>query len=599
MAVILGINAHHPDAAACLLIDGKLIAAVAEERLGKRLKHNSGFPLNAILSVLKSGCVEIQDVDHVAIGNSKNANLGAKVGHVLANPVKSLKAVALHAQRRKTAHGVRNVIAETCGVGLDKCRFEINMVEHHLAHIASSFLSSPFDQAAGFSYDGSGDFVSAMFAKCTGTKIEILKKVFVPDSLGSFYTAICQFMGFDRFGEEYKVMGLAAYGEPGVYDDLMSELVAITDGGGFKLDAKYFAPIQKSFAECLTDQGEIILPPLYTDELIKKLGRPRLRTAELSQRDMNLARACQDRFEHIVVNSINELHRSTMTDALVTAGGCALNGVCNARILRDTPFQRSYIQCAASDDGTAVGAALYVWNCVLGNPRAEPIDHAYWGPEYSERELECALQGAGLKYQRLDDNQLYDHVATHMLNGHVVGWYQGRSEWGPRALGNRSIIAHPGWPGMKDLINLKIKRRESFRPFAPSILADQVSNYFEQTIESPFMMHVVRIKSEMRGNLAAICHKDFTGRLHTVKRSQNQKYYDVIERFWRLGGVPVVLNTSFNENEPIVDRPEQAIACFVRTDIDVLALGPFVITKPGKELPATPEGLPSDSATSI
>jgi len=280
------------------------------------------------------------------------------------------------------------------------------------------------------------------------------------------------------------------------------------------------------------------------------------------------------------------LHARAGMETLVTAGGCALNGVCNARILRETPFCKPYIQCAASDDGTAIGAALYVWNAILKNPRAGVIDHAYWGTEHSESDMEAALRQAGLSFHRHDRPELLELAATHLNSGHVTGWYQGRSEWGPRALGNRSILAHPGWPAMKDLINQKIKRREAFRPFAPSILADETANYFEQTIESPFMMHVVKIKPEKRQALAAVCHEDSTGRLHTVKRSQNALYYDLIHSFAGKSGTPVVLNTSFNENEPIVDTPQQAVSCFVRTDMDALCLGPFITTKPGKALNA-------------
>jgi len=272
-------------------------------------------------------------------------------------------------------------------------------------------------------------------------------------------------------------------------------------------------------------------------------------------------------------------------DKLVTAGGCALNGVCNARILRETPFKKSYIQCAASDDGTAIGAALYVWNAILNQPRAGLIDHASWGPEHPEAALEAALKAAKLPYERFDRPGLLERASTHLNSGHVTGWYQGRSEWGPRALGNRSILAHPGWPGMKDLINQKIKRREAFRPFAPSIIASAVPDYFEQTVESPFMMHVVKIKPDKRAALAAVCHEDFTGRLHTVKQSQNPMYHDLIHAFSQKSGTPVVLNTSFNENEPIVDTPQQAVSCFSRTDMDVLCLGPFITTKPGKGIP--------------
>jgi carbamoyltransferase len=403
----------------------------------------------------------------------------------------------------------------------------------------------------------------------------------VPHSLGFFYTALCQFIGFDHFGEEYKVMGLSAYGQPEQLDFLRSVLTV--DGAGrYRLNERFIQPVGgKSFEACINAKGEIVLPAMYTKKLDKELGLPRLRGAELTQRDKDIAASCQQLFEEVVLGCVRWLHTQAPSENLVTAGGCALNGVCNARLLRDTPFRRSYIQCAASDDGTAVGAALYVWCAVLGCPRPKPIAHAYWGPEYSEAQIESALQAAGLAYQRLPEPELLAQVACHLNVGHVVGWYQGRSEWGPRALGNRSILAHPGWPGMKDLINQKIKRRESFRPFAPTILAEKVPHWFEQSVESPFMMHVVKIRPEKRAALAAVCHADGTGRLHTVTRSQNRLYYDLIQTFAGLSGVPVVLNTSFNENEPIVDTPEQAVACYQRSDIDVLCAGPFVTRKAG------------------
>jgi carbamoyltransferase len=583
MNLILGLNAFHPDSAACVLKDGKLVAAVAEERLGKRHKHVAGFPGRAIAEVLRMAGATIRDVDYLAIGNDSNANLAAKARHVLKSPLKSARGVVTHFQRRGKMHSTQQMVAEACGVKEADCRFKVVRVEHHLAHLASSFFASDFDEAAGFSYDGSGDFASAMFARCRGNRIEILDRVHVPHSLGFFYTALCQFIGFSKFGEEYKVMGLAAYGQP-VHLALMRELIIAGPRGGFRLNAQFFKPLGKNLEECVDASGEIVLPPLYSDEVAKHLGAPRARGDALTQRENDIACSVQARFEEVVLAGLRWLHEKVPTDKLVTAGGCALNGVCNARILRETPFKQSYIQCAASDDGTAIGAAQYVWHSVLGKPRAGMIDHAYWGPEHSEADMEAALKAKGLAYERFARPQLLERAASHLNSGHVMGWYQGRSEWGPRALGNRSILAHPGWPGMKDLINQKIKRREAFRPFAPSILAEAVPDYFEQTVESPFMMHVVKIRPEKRAALAAVCHEDNTGRLHTVKRSQNEMYYDLIKTFAQKSGTPVVLNTSFNENEPIVDTPEQAVACFVRTDMDVLCLGPFVTTKHGKNL---------------
>jgi carbamoyltransferase len=583
--LIVGLNAFHPDSAACVLKDGKLAAAVAEERLGARLKHVAGFPARALAGVLRMAGATISEVDYVAIGNDSNANLGAKASHVLKSPFKSARGVLTHFQRRGKMHSVQQMVAEACGVKEADCRFKVVHVEHHLAHLASSYFASDFEEAAGFSYDGSGDFTSAMFAHCRGNRIEILDRVHVPHSLGFFYTALCQFIGFDKFGEEYKVMGLAAYGQP-VYLELMRELVTTSGSGGFRLDQRFFRPLGKNLEECVDEHGEIILPPLYSQELIRRLGEPRKRGAEFSQRDKDIAASCQVQFEEIVLQCLAALHQRAPVDKLVTAGGCALNGVCNSRILRETPFRKSYIQCAASDDGTAIGAALYVWNSVLNQPRAGMIDHAYWGPEHSEKEMEEALLKAGLRFEKFDRGALLERAAAHLNSGHVTGWYQGRAEWGPRALGNRSILAHPGWPGMKELINQKIKRREAFRPFAPTILAESVPDYFEQNVESPFMMHVVKIKPDKRAALAAVCHEDATGRLHTVKPSQNALYYDLIKTFSEESGTPVVLNTSFNENEPIVDTPQQAVDCFARTDMDALCLGPFVTVKPGKSVTA-------------
>lgn len=583
MNLIVGLNAFHPDCAACVLKDGKLVAAVTEERLGKRLKHESGFPSQALRTVLQMAGATLREVDYVAVGYDSNANLLSKLGHVLKTPWESAPSVLTHFQKRGKMKGFKEMVAEACGEKEADCRFEIVRVEHHLAHIASSYYASDFDEAAGFSYDGAGDFVSAMYARCQGNKIEILDRVPVPHSLGFFYTTISHLIGFDKFGEEYKVMGLAAYGQPSQMD-LMRSFLKFDESGQFRLNPSMFRPLKQNMQECVNEEGEIVLPRMYSDEMVKRVGPARIRGAELTQRDNDLAASCQLQFEEAVLSSLRFLHGRVPTENLVTAGGCALNGVCNARILRETPFRNSYIQSAASDDGTAVGAALYVWNAILGKPRAGKIEHAYLGPEYPEKDAEAALTAAGVKFERLSRPDLLDRTSEHLAQGHIVGWYQGRSEWGPRALGNRSILAHPGWPGMKDLINTKIKRREAFRPFAPTILAEEVGNYFEQQVESPFMMHVVRIKPEKRTEMAAVCHEDATGRLHTVKRTQNEMYYDLIKTFAAKTGTPVLLNTSFNENEPIVDTPAQAVNCFQRTDIDVLVVGPFITTKAGKDV---------------
>ncbi|MEO8450971.1 MAG: carbamoyltransferase C-terminal domain-containing protein [Gemmatimonadota bacterium] len=574
---ILGLNTFHADASACLVREGQVVAAVAEERLGLRRKHFAGFPAAAIQQVLAAGGIGIRDVDIVAVGHDPKANFGAKAAYALRRPTQVLGSALTFLSRERQLDALPDRIARECGFARADCRFELVHVEHHQAHLASSFWGSGFEEAAGFSYDASGDFVSGIYARC-GQSIDVIDRVFLPHSLGYFYTAVCQFIGFEEFGEEYKVMGLGAYGDPS-FLPVMEKMVTYEGRGQYRLQAKWFTGLlQRSHEELLDAEGRLIIPPLYSKALAEELGPARRRGAEITARERDLAASCQLHFENVVVESLRWLHSAVPSESLVTAGGCALNGVANARILRDTPFRRMYIHGAAGDDGTAVGAALEAWRR-SGGRRGTPVQEVYWGPLHDESRMAKALGEAGLSARRLDSDPLISRVADALAGGQVVGWYQGRSEWGPRALGNRSILAHPGWPGMKDIINAKVKRRESFRPFAPSILAERVSDYFEQDVESPFMMHVVRIRPERRAELAAVCHEDNTGRLHTVARAQNPLYYDLIAAFATRTGTPVVLNTSFNENEPIVDTPEQAVACFLRNDIDLLCMGPFVVEK--------------------
>jgi carbamoyltransferase len=579
MTAILGINAFHADSAACLVVDGVLRGAIAEERLGARLKHSPRFPENAIRRLLSDAGLRLRDVSHVAIARNHHANYAAKARYVLARPRRSAMAVIEHVRRNRKARGLHERLADICGDDPKEATFRIVPVEHHLAHIASAYYLSPFDQlTAALSYDASGDFVSLMAARCEGTRIEVLDRVHLPQSLGFFYTAICQLIGFEEFGEEYKVMGLAPYGED-VFADRMKELVRENEDGWFSLDTRCFGMHEGGESGALTDEGRVAMGRLYTDRLVERLGPPRRRADPLEQRHKDIARSCQARFEEVAVHCLRRLHRLVGTERLAMAGGCSLNGVANARILRETPFRSCYIQAAASDDGTCLGAAYHCWHAVLGRTERFGMRQAFWGPGYSDERLREAAEGSGFRVESFAGDSLVEEVAKHLVKGQVVGWYQGRSEWGPRALGNRSILANPTLPHMKDLINAKIKRRESFRPFAPSVQRGQVGTYFEQDIESPFMMHVVKIRPEWRQRLPAVTHVDGTGRLQSVAREDNPVYYDLIEAFRRRTGVGALLNTSFNENEPIVDSPEQAIDCFRRTGIDVLCLGRYVLTR--------------------
>jgi len=581
MSVILGINAFHADSAACVVIDGELKSAIAEERVGHRSKHNSAFPANALRRVMSDSGVRLRDVTHLAVARDSRANMGAKVRHSLFNLRKSAGAVKEYMSRARRSGDALSNLAAILGEPQEFARYRVVPVEHHLAHISSAYYCSPFEElTAGFSYDASGDFASMMAARCEGSRIEIVDRVTLPHSLGLFYTAVCQFIGFDEFGEEYKVMGLAPYGED-KYSAFMQGLVQTRENEWFSVDASRLGMHSGGVSGSVDSDGRIIMGRFFTPNWTKDLGPSRRRSEPMTQTQMDLARSCQIRFETAAVHCFQRLHQLVPSPRVAYAGGCALNGVANARILRDTPFAQPYIQCAASDDGTCIGAALWAYHNVVGGERRFVMKHAFWGPEYSDTRLRSAVEHVPMRALEIAERQeLLDHVAGLIERGLVVGWYQGRSEWGPRALGNRSILANPTLPEMKDIINRKIKRRESFRPFAPSVLKEHVSTYFEQDVESPFMMHVVKFRPEWREKLPAVVHVDGTGRLQSVDRDSNPLYYDLIAAFARRTGVHLVLNTSFNENEPIVDTPEQAIDCFMRTDMDAIVVGKYILTKP-------------------
>lgn len=580
MTAILGLNLHHPDASACLVIDGRLVGAVAEERLGGRHKHTMAFPENAIRWLLADAGLRLSDITHVAAAHDTRANLMAKVRYTLTHPQSGLKAAAWLVNRQRGGATTLQRLAAICGEDPARARFRTYHLEHHLAHIASAYYLSDFDSAAGFSYDGSGDFASAMAARCAGNRIEVLDRVTLPHSLGHFYSAMCQFIGFDLFGEEYKVMGLAPYGED-VHAEAMGRIIGTAGTDWFRLNPAYFT-IHRGLREASLEGGaQMRLGRLYSDLMIRTFGPPRERTAPISQREMDIARSTQAQFERVAAHCLQTLARRVPLANLAMAGGCALNGVMNARILREFDVARMFTQAAASDDGTALGAAYACWHMGLGRTERFRMSHAFWGPEYPESRIRQAIAAAGHRALECPDmDAAVAATADHIAAGRVVGWYQGRSEWGPRALGNRSILANPAVPDMKDTINHKIKKRESFRPFAPSVLREEVGRYFEQDIDSPFMMHVVKFRPEWRGVFPAVTHVDGTGRLQSVDRQDNPLYHRLISALRARTGHGIVLNTSFNENEPIVDTPEQAIACYDRTDMDVLVLGRFILAKP-------------------
>ena len=573
--LILGLNMFHADASAAILQDGEIAFAIAEERLN-RIKHYAGFPALAIQACLDAVGARISDVDHVAIGQDKDANLAKKIEYAVANPGKLLNFLQLR-RRKQQMQDLRSLLARSLACDPGSLKFQEHHLEHHIAHIASAFYCSPWDRAAGFSYDGSGDFVSTMMARCHETEIEVLNRVFLPHSLGSFYTMICEFIGYNRYGEEGKVMGLAPYGKA-TYCDQVRQIIG-TLNGEFRLNLRYFKSIGSNQGMKVLSDGTVQLARHFSERMQEMFGEPRLPHTDITQRDMDLAYAMQYWFEESFFHLLGELHERVPEERLAMAGGCALNSVANGKLFSRTPFRETWIQPAAGDEGLALGAALHTWHSVLKQPRRHSMKHSNLGPEFSPDKIQRELRTADLKFVRLEREPLLQSVAQQMAAGNVVGWFQGRMEWGPRALGNRSIVAHPGLPNMKDILNARIKQREWFRPFAPSILAERQSDYFEHSHPSPFMLHVYKIRPEKREQLCAVNHVDNTGRLQSVSREENPLYYDLIKAFERETGIPVILNTSFNENEPIVCGPEQAIDCFKRTRMDALAIGPFLATK--------------------
>jgi carbamoyltransferase len=573
--LILGLNMFHADASAAIVQDGEVAFAIAEERLN-RIKHYAGFPSLAVKVCLDAVGAKITDVDHVAVGQDSDANLAKKVQYALANPAKILNFIRLR-QRKQAMRDVRLLLAKALDVDAQQLRFQEHHLEHHVAHIASAYYCSPWEKAAGFSYDGSGDFVSTMMARCEGNEIEVLDRVFLPHSLGSFYTMICEFIGYKKYGDEGKVMGLAPYGKP-TYCQQISEIVRLKDGV-FQLNLDYFKPLGSNQGMQIQPDGTVKLAPHFSSRMKKIFGEPREPYSEITQRDMDLAFAMQHNFEEVFFHLANSLHKRVPSENLAMAGGCALNSVANGKLFDRSPFRKTWIQPAAGDEGLAIGAALHTYHSVLKQPRRHVMKNSYLGLEFSDSRIEADLKKAGLSYKKLEREPLLDAVAEQIAAGNVVGWFQGRMEWGPRALGNRSIVAHPGLPNMKDVLNARIKQREWFRPFAPSILAERQSEYFEHDHPSPFMLHVYKIRPEKRAQLCAVNHVDDTGRLQSVSREENPLYYDLIRAFERRTGIPVILNTSFNENEPIVCTPDEAIDCFKRTRMDVLAIGPFMALK--------------------
>ena len=628
---ILGINAYHGDAAAALIKDGRIVAAVEEERFN-RIKHCAGFPTESVKYCLRVAGIEIDAVDHVGISRDPSAHLhkkvlfaarrlshrgtetqrrheaassrqaaegrsvppalagGRNVATAYADETSALPADRAPSSAEGNGNGqgffrqikdrlanaarIRDLskeLAKALSASPSKLRAQFHNIEHHRAHLASSFFVSPFERAALLSIDGFGDFVSTMWAAGEGNSIEILGQVEYPHSTGIVYTATTQFLGFPHYGDEGKVMGLAPHGTPRFIEQFR-DLIRTEDDGKFSLNLDYFRHHAEG-VEMTWDNGSPKIWRVFSDEYARAFGSPRKEGEPLTDRDSDIAASLQLRLEEVAFHTLNHLHERTGLTDLGLSGGVAYNSVMNGKILLNTPFQRVFVQPAAGDSGTALGVCYQIWNQLLRQPRGEVMETAYTGPEFSEAEIRAELDRSGLPYETLSDQDVTRRAARDIAEGLVVGWFQGRMEFGPRALGNRSIVVDPRRAEMKDVLNTRIKKRESFRPFAPSILEEYVGDYFEQTHPAPTMLMVYQVRPERRAQIPAVTHVDGSGRLQTVSKEANPRYYQLISDFHELSGVPVVLNTSFNENEPIVCTPREAIQCFVKTKMDVLYLG--------------------------
>ena len=568
--IILGLNCFHGDASAAVFRDGELIAAAEEERFN-RFKHSGGFPSNAIRWCLYQAGIDVRDIDYVAIPRKSSAHIFRKLIWAARLPVAST--ARFKALKKFTS--LKEQLALCFGLNANEIKADFKFVEHHLAHMASSFYTSDHQNAAVVSIDGMGDHASMVWGVGEGKKLIIKDHVYFPHSLGFLYTAITQYLGMRAYGDEYKTMGLASYGKP-KYEDIFQKIAQIGNSIDFKLDLSYFIHHSKGI-DMTFEEGEPYIGTMFSDKLVKTFGPPREPGSPVNSHHKDIASSLQKRTETIVLELLRRVKYSSGQQNLCYAGGVAFNCVLNGRILGETGFDDLYIQPAAGDAGLAIGASLFVYHHILGNPRKFVMKHSYWGPEYSNDQIKEELDDAGLRFSTKDGSHLSDHIASKLAEGKIVAWYQGKAEWGPRALGNRSILADPRNENMKEILNQKIKNREMFRPFAPSVLKEKAQEWFEGKTDSPFMLITYNAKKEKIKYMPAPIHVDGSARIQTVDQSTNPLYWNLIKQFENQTGVPALINTSFNESEPIVDTPKQALETFTRTNMDVLVMGNYVI----------------------
>ena len=580
--ITLGLNAYHGDVSAALVRDGQLIAAVEEERF-TRVKHHAGFPHRALAECLRVAGAAPSDVDLFAVSRDPRAHLWRKALFLVRH--RPRRTVGDRARNAARIAGLPATLAESLGLELSFVQPRVRYVEHHPAHLASAAFVSPFERAAVCAIDGFGDFVSTSWGRVDGTALRVEGRTFFPHSLGLLYLAITQYLGFPKYGDEFKVMGLAPYGSPD-YADKIRTLVRLGDAGSFELDLSYFSHWSDG-VQMTWDDGEPTIGRVFTPKLEAVLGPARQPADPLEAKHEAIAASLQLVFEECAMHVLRHVQRATGATELCLAGGCAMNSVANGKIRAQTDFRDVFIQPAAGDNGTALGAAFHAWHAASGKPRDFVMQHGYWGPGFAEADVCAALEAraediAAARCARqawTDDRALDTWTAAQIANGCVVGWYQGRMEWGARALGNRSILADPRRADMREIINTRIKFRERFRPFAPSVLESALDEYFDGAVPDPFMLQVYPVRSDKRAIVPAITHVDGSGRLQTVSEQSNARYHSLISAFRQETGVPMLLNTSFNENEPIVLRPWEALDCFLRTNMDVLVMGRHTLAR--------------------
>ena len=575
---ILGLNFNHADSSASLLIDGQLVSAADEERF-VRIKHYSGFPINAFNYCLNNSNIKVSDLDFIAVNFDPKANIKNKFFYALKNLDKgsTYKKIFNFTSRLNVKNELENFLLKKNFSG------KIINVEHHMSHLASSYFLSNFSSSAGLTLDGFGDFCSTESFICDGNRIVSKKKVHFPHSLGIFYQAITQYLGFKKYGDEYKVMGLASYGEP-TYLEQFEKIISFSENNYFNLNLDYFKHHTDINFKYSFPDGIPNFTDLYSDKLINLLGQERNKENEINDHHKNIAASMQKCFENLVIKILNKIYDENPNDNLCLAGGCALNSKLNGILKRKTKFKNIFIQPNAGDGGGSLGAAMYVCSKLKDYENLKKNNNkVYLGPSFSNSEIQNVIKHRedlkNFSIENLNDDKINNLVAKKIFENCIIGWFKGSMEWGPRALGNRSILANPTNHKIKDILNLKIKLREKFRPFAPAILEEHQTDYFDLDYHSPFMMNVVNAMDKAKKEVPSVVHVDNTCRVQTVRREENKQFYDLIKEFFNISGVPILLNTSFNENEPIVLSPQHAIDCFIRTKMDVLVLENWVISR--------------------